>query len=286
MFGVTCNTNRQVAAELIPRTFSATMYQCLIDCPYQFYASHCLELKPPEEIREAMEKADYGNRIHEILQLFHGDSPDAFPQPLTIHSRDAAIKKLYDLSHRRFARDLEDNFIHRGWLKQWLATIPAYIDWQIERAGEWQIAAVETTIINDKFADKLTIKGRLDRIDENAQGKAILDYKTGIPPKSRETESGEAVQLPFYTMLAPAPVIQVEYLKFDTEKVKAESLLEDPLLRDLTEKNSDRLKLLFAEMIGGKSLPAWGDDKTCSYCMAQGVCRKQAWTNQLKEKAT
>lgn len=266
-----------VAVKLIPRTFSATMHQQLIDCPYQFYASFCLGLKPPEVIREAMEKSDYGERVHKILQLFHGDSPEAFTQPITGNTREEAIKKLTALSHKEFARDLEDNVIHRGWLKQWLAAIPAYIDWQIKRENEWHIAAVETTLINDTFADNFAIKGRLDRIDKNDHGVAIIDYKTGTPPSKEETESGEAIQLPFYAMLATSPVQRVEYLKIEKDQVKSPTFLEGTSLHELQTQTENRLKTVFNEISHGKPLPAWGDEIVCSRCAMQGVCRKQSW---------
>jgi len=47
-------------AKLLPQRYSATRYQQLMDCPYQFFAATCLGLKAPERIREALEKSDYG----------------------------------------------------------------------------------------------------------------------------------------------------------------------------------------------------------------------------------
>ncbi|HEY4732640.1 MAG TPA: PD-(D/E)XK nuclease family protein [Gammaproteobacteria bacterium] len=270
-----------VLPELIPGILSASMHQQWIDCPYQFYVAHCLKLRPPEIIREAMEKSDYGERVHKILQVFHGAGksfPGAFTQAITAQTRAMAIDKITEISRTEFAHDLEDNVIHRGWLKRWLAVIPAYIDWQIERGDGWHITAVETTLINDQFADNFSIKGRLDRIDRNNNDElGIIDYKTGKPPSRQETESGEAIQLPFYAMLTSQPVQRVEYLKIDKDQVKTEVFIEGQVLRDLQKKVSSRLKTIFSETLNGKPLPAWGDEKTCSLCTMQGICRKQSW---------
>jgi len=266
-----------VASALIPGKFSPTMYQQLVDCPYQFYASHCLGLKAPEVIREAMEKSDFGKRVHRILQVFHGTSCGAFKRKISINTRDTAINTLTELSNKEFARDLEDNVVHRGWLKQWLITIPSYIDWQIKREAEWHVAAVEKTVVKEINAANLSIKGRLDRIDMSDKEIAIIDYKTGSTPSGEEILRGEAVQLPFYAMLLDTPVQRVEYLKIDKEHVKPEAVMEDQVLDDLQTKSGDRLKDIFIQMTTGKALPAWGDETVCSLCTVQGICRKQSW---------
>ena len=135
-----------VIPALLPDTVSVSAHQRLIDCPYQFFAADCLGLKPKEEIRTALEKSDYGERVHRCLQAFHHDNPGLpgpFGQAITRETRAAAIRCLLDIAAAVFAEDTEDNFMHRGWLKRWQALIPAYIDWQIEREADWRIEAVE-----------------------------------------------------------------------------------------------------------------------------------------------
>jgi len=61
-----------VTAALVPQTVTAGAYQELMDCPYQFFAARCLHLAAPETIREALEKSDYGERVHRCLEAFHG----------------------------------------------------------------------------------------------------------------------------------------------------------------------------------------------------------------------
>ncbi len=277
-----------VNRSLMPKNISASSYQTLINCPYQFYASYCLNLRAADEIREALEKSDYGEHVHRILQLFHDpQGEETFRQPLNDESRHMAIEHLASISQRVFQQDLEDNYLHRGWLQQWLATVPRYIDWQIERAQQWKVTAVELSAKLETFDLLFDIKGRLDRIDSaidsTAKGNTVLDYKTGTPPRLSDIEAGEAVQLPFYALLSDPAPRRVEYLALGKDKVKTDGLLERDELASLAEQNRARLKQLMAEISEGKSLPAWGDEATCGYCDMQGLCRKQAWTGAYEE---
>ncbi len=272
-----------VDRSLMPKSISASSYQTLINCPYQFYASYCLNLRAADEIREALEKSDYGEHVHHILQLFHDpQGQEAFRQALNDESRDAAIEHLESISQRIFKQDLEDNYLHRGWLQQWLTIVPRYIDWQIERAQRWKVTAVEQSAKLETFDPLFDIKGRLDRIDSAidsaSEGETVLDYKTGKPPKIKDIEDGEAVQLPFYALLSDPAPRRVEYLALGKDKVKTDGVLEGDELASLAEQNRLRLKQLMTEISQGKPLPAWGDEATCGYCDMQGLCRKQAWT--------
>ncbi len=274
-----------VPHELIPKSISASSYQKLIDCPYQFYLSYCLNLRAADEIREALQKSDYGEHVHHILQLFHDpQGKETFQLAVNSDNRDAAIEHLNAISQRIFKQDLEDNYLHRGWLQQWLAIVPNYIDWQIERAQTWQVSAVEKQAKLEMLDPLFDIKGRLDRVDSSAEETSVVDYKTGKPARLKEIEAGEAVQLPFYALLSDPAPHRVEYLALAKEKVKTDGLLEGEQLASLAEQNRLRLKQLMTAIHEGKPLPAWGDETTCSYCDMQGLCRKQAWTDDYKSQ--
>ncbi len=278
-----------VHRSLMPKNISASSYQTLINCPYQFYASYCLNLRAADEIREALEKSDYGEHVHRILQLFHDpQGQQTFRQPFNDDSREAAIEQLASISQRIFKQDLEDNYLHRGWLQQWLTIVPQYIDWQIERAHTWKVTAVEQSAKLETFDPLFDIKGRLDRVDSaighSTAGETILDYKTGAPPKLVDIEQGEAVQLPFYALLSEPAPHRVEYLVLGKDKVKIDGLLEGDELASLAEQNRVRLKQLMTEISQGKPLPAWGDEATCGYCDMQGLCRKQAWIGDYESE--
>jgi ATP-dependent helicase/nuclease subunit B len=268
-----------IPAALLPETVSASSHQHLIDCPYRYFAADCLQLSPTEAVRELLQKSDYGERVHRCLEAFHGDVqglPGPFTQRVDGSTRSAGIDLLQRITTAVFARDLEDNFQHRGWLKRWWRLIPGYIDWQIRRAEEWQVAQVEARIEQPLDAGT-RLKGRLDRIDAHGDEQAILDYKTGYIPKQTDIDTGEAVQLPFYALLDPMPVTRVEYLKLDGEGVQTKGALESEQLRELRDAVAVRLTTTQAALAAGARLPAWGDPDSCRHCPMDGVCRRAAW---------
>lgn len=270
-----------VPAGLLPHEFSATRYQRLIDCPYQFFVADCLGLRAPDLVREALEKSDYGERVHRILEYFHGGRRDGGIKPFADlpgpHDRSHAIDYLSAISRQVFADDLEDNIVHRSWLQRWLDLIPAYIDWQLDHARDWSVQAVEVRATREGPLPGFTLRGRLDRVDRGAAGTSVTDYKTGSLPTQDEVAAGEAVQLPFYALLLPDPPQRVQYLSVDGDKVKAESVLEGETLADLTQANARRLALLAEQIQGGAALPAWGDSKVCAHCAVATICRRQSW---------
>ena len=271
---------------LVPQTVTAGAYQELMDCPYQFFAARCLHLAAPETIREALEKSDYGERVHRCLEAFHGHVrglPGPLEEPVSAAGRARATALLTEIAEAVFAADTEDNFLHRGWLQRWLAALPAYLAWQQGRETAWRPDAVEVRAERPDFAPGLNLKGRLDRIDRGEEGYAVLDYKTGALPDRAAVEEGEAVQLPFYALLAEGsghtPVARVEYLALDGDRVGSRSVLEgDETVEPLKSAVGERLKGLMDAVREGAGLPAWGDEATCGRCRMEGVCRRQAWT--------
>lgn len=269
----------RLPGELRPRTLSASAHQRLLDCPYRFFAADGLGLQPSEEIKEALAKSDYGERVHQCLEAFHGGIarlPGPLGAPLTAQNREQAIALLEQITAAVFARDLEDNFQHRAWLERWRRLIPAYVDWQMEREQAWRVTAVEQRGERDLDTD-LRLKGRLDRIDRGASGQAVIDYKTGTAPSQEAVDAGEAVQLPCYALLGEQPVERVEYLLLDRERVRTGARLEGEALHRQTREVAQRLIELVEAMDQGSPLPAWGDPDTCRYCELDGVCRRQAW---------
>jgi ATP-dependent helicase/nuclease subunit B len=263
---------------LLPKIISVSAHGDLIDCPYQFFAARGLGLRPRDAIREALEKADYGELVHFCLELFHAGHegwPGPFTGALNEASRDRATALLQDITRTVFSRKVEDNFEHRAWRNRWQALIPDYIAWQIKRQPDWTFRQAETQQ-RIELGNGREMQGRLDRMDSGARGSAIIDYKTGNPPKQADVDSGEKVQLPSYALLTATPPARVEYLKLD-RKVASGAVLEGEALATLGAAVHQRLVDVLREIDNGTPLPAWGDSKTCEYCRMDGLCRRQSW---------
>ncbi|MGI9301701.1 MAG: PD-(D/E)XK nuclease family protein [Gammaproteobacteria bacterium] len=260
-------------------TLSASAHQRLIDCPYRYFAADCLGLKPPDEIFDALRKSDYGERVHRCLHAFHGDVaglPGPFRGPVTASNQGAAEDLLIDISQRVFAKDTDDNFLHRAWLHRWLALVPAYIDWQRQRNASWQTAGTELKL-ETQLIDGLKITARVDRIDRAHGAAAVVDYKTGAAAHQCAVDTGEDVQLTTYAALLDG-VERAEFVLLGKdERVKTGACLEGGTLTAMVGATTQRLIALAAAIEGGAPLPAWGDTQTCKYCDVDVICRRQAW---------
>jgi len=273
---------------LLPSRYSPSSYQQLLDCPYQYFAARGLGLSASEEIRIALSKADYGERVHLCLQAFHCDVkglPGPFADPLSDNNRTAAIKLLMQIAQQVFAHDLNDNFEHHGWLQQWHKQIPAYLDWQQQHATQWQVVAVEAEK-SIQLQNGVQLNGQLDRIDTQREKQlAVIDYKTGRTAKLEEILNGEAVQLPLYALMVNNSnidnVAQVGYLEFANDgSVSMPLLLTHDQLSELAPAVAQRLADLVTQLQQGKGMPAWGDEKTCNWCDMSLLCRRTAWSNR------
>jgi ATP-dependent helicase/nuclease subunit B len=273
----------QLPATAIPVELSVSAHGTLIDCPYRFFVTSGLRLKAREEVKRALEKAEYGTLVHEVLEVFHAGRegyPAPLPQPLGGEQRAAAIQQLEQVSRQVFARELEDSFEHRAWLRRWLALVEPYVVWLIAHQAEWRFTAGERSR-ERRLAGGQLLVGRIDRIDHGAAGNLVSDYKTGDAPKQADVDSGEAVQLPSYVLLEETAPAAVQYIQIGKTNhrntVRSGSRLDGAELADLSRAVLVRLETVLDEIATGSPLPAWGDEATCRYCEMDGLCRKQAW---------
>ncbi len=275
--------NPVIPQDLIPERISASSYQRIINCPYQYFSADGLHLKALEELTDELRKSDYGERIHLILQTFHnGDKTygKKFGNTITNNNRKEAENFLSQLSEKIFLTDLKNNVLHKSWLYRWKKHIPAYINWQIQHQADWNIylseERLEAVIDND-----LKIYGRLDRIDRRADNKthAIIDYKTGRTARQEDVDIGENVQLSTYALL-DEEAAEVSYLSVDSsnQKVESKASLSDEDLIENREQNKQRIIEIFKQIRNKEALPAWGDTSVCHFCNFSGLCRKAEWS--------
>lgn len=262
------------APELLPASVSVSAWGSLIACPYQFFARHLLRLNELDEVREDVDKRDYGEILHGVLKRFH----DAHPV-FSGADPEALAAGLSAESERGFAPTIEVNYLTHAWLTRWKKLIPAYVAWQRAREAEgWRYAEGEAGRTAD--LGPVTLRGRLDRVDrrETAAGAefAVLDYKTQSERALRDRIEvpGEDVQLPSYALLQGA-VSETAFLSLDQEKPAPVAPKIEPA--DLAAQERERLIAVFGGVRAGSKLPAQGDDRTCAWCEMQGLCRKAYW---------
>lgn len=261
------------APALLPSSLSASGYNSLVACPYQFFASRMLGLRAPDELSELPEKRDYGDWLHQILRLYHETLAKA---PLPRAERGVLMARLTD---EVFGPALARNPAALGFLSRWTANRDAYIAWanDLEDQG-WSFAFGEERITRalDWGGGSLRLVGKLDRVDRHADGGTmVLDYKTSkrAALKGRLKER-EDHQLPFYALLLePAPV-RAAYVAIDEDTPAA---VEAEQLDRWREALHGQLGANMAAISAGTVLPASGSAGSCAWCEVRGLCRKGAW---------
>jgi len=262
------------APTLRPVRLSASGYNQLVACPYQFFAARMLGLSGIEELSELPEKRDYGQWLHTILLRFHQTLHDRAVPP---QERPALLMAI---SREVFAQSLDHSGAALGYFARWEKAMPAYLDWVAEREAQgWQFAFGEVHLERTLRWDggEVVLHGYADRIDQSSDGaRAVLDYKSaGQKVLADRLKRGEDQQLPFYGLLSEelATALYVP-LEPDKERIRA---VEAPDFDTWRQMLAMRIAGSMQAIDRGAPLPATGPESVCRYCEARGLCRKGAW---------
>jgi ATP-dependent helicase/nuclease subunit B len=264
--GVTVRPAPTVSAAQLPRRYSPTAYQTLLDCPYRFFARSVLGIRELDEADEALDKSDYGNALHRILKAFHDSNP---PPEL-----NAALAQLNAISAAEFAA--LPTWTAAAWRSKWEKIQPAYIDaWLVHTSAGWRYESGESDFAVPYTVGglgEITLHGRVDRVDAKGDARYVIDYKTSAAQGLRKKLKvpGEAVQLPFYAWLCAAAAAYLPINETPVAPLELDGETDvDVICRRLPE--------LLEAIAAGAALPAAGIDAVCQFCEARGLCRKGMW---------
>jgi ATP-dependent helicase/nuclease subunit B len=263
------------AAHLFPQKISASAYNKLVACPYQFFAGKMLSLSALEDLSEMPEKRDYGDWLHRILNRFHERVRDEQVAP---GERPALLAQV---SEDFFNKILAASPAALGYYARWRKAIPAYLEWAAAReASGWRFEAGEREFshILQTEAGEVVLHGRIDRIDRNDDGEyAVLDYKTSnAADLKKRLKEGEDQQLAFYGLIAEMPVAGAHLVALDPTKGKIVDVAPESYA-DWMAALEKHLKVSVVSIKQGAGLPAHGIESVCQYCDVRGLCRKGNW---------
>jgi len=270
-------------------------------CPFRAFAHHRLRAEGLDVPEIGIDNLSRGTLAHTVLELFWNDVGDqAALHALGEAALDAKIRVAVDAALKRLEKERRHDLPARQRqieadrlsmiARQWLG-IEA-------RRGAFQVTVAEKN--HRVKVGNLTIRTRIDRIDELADGTmAVIDYKTGRPdPTQWLDERVTEPQLPLYCLGLERSSIGA--VMFAQVRSKALECCFRGLARE-TEAwpgaKSRKLAALFNEKgweslddvlsHWDKVLPALGDDFSrgvaavdpvgfelaCKYCDLTGLCR-------------
>ncbi|CAN5237816.1 double-strand break repair protein AddB [soil metagenome] len=174
-----------------PDRISVTAVDRLKADPFAFYAQAILKLRELDAVDADHTARWKGSAVHDVFeQWLRQDNCDP------------------DLLRPRAEALLAEETIHPMLRALWAPRLLEAIDWMagLERdnqaAGRLPLAAEAT---GEAVIAGVTGQGRADRIDRMPDGGlAIVDYKTGAPPKQKSVDAGFALQLGLLGLIARA----------------------------------------------------------------------------------
>jgi ATP-dependent helicase/nuclease subunit B len=178
-------------AEQRPKRISVTSVDRLKADPFAFYAQAMLKLRRIDPVDADHSAAWKGTVVHKVLQQWL-EEDDCTPRKL--EARAQAL--------------LRDESIHPMLRALWQPRLMEAIRWigelEIENRDKGR-RPLKAEIKGETVIDGVIVQGTADRIDKLADGSlAIVDYKTGQPPKQAAVDAGFALQLGLLGLIAQA----------------------------------------------------------------------------------
>ena len=187
--------------------FSPSDLEDYLLCPFRFYASACLKVKPETEWEVELTPPEIGRLLHKILEKFlrqkknQGekerilslmDSEIALLQKNRPHLSQALLKNQKKRITRALLSFLEQEESDTAPRK---TLIPKYF--------EWSFGKDSPPLLLTTPGGPIKIRGRVDRIDVDPIQKRFLvvDYKTGSTKiTGNQIRAGKSLQLPLYIL--------------------------------------------------------------------------------------
>lgn len=276
-------------------TFSPSQLETYIDCPFKFFSRHVLHLKPVEERDElAEDPTERGSRLHDILEEFEKRRAeaveDASDDLLLVAAIDKVLsRELVELSELDLGlRELEYGQIQRI-ITQYARQRSAYeSESPSSPVPQWfEYGFGEPDDEHPDFqlslgAEIVKLRGRIDRIDriETEAGPKfrVIDYKSGLPPSSKDVIGGRMLQLPLYAMAVEkllfergeVGLLDVGYWSLKNKGYKPIVLQEwEEFRRTLVERVFD----VIGRLRTGDFVVSPRKEGCEAYCEYRGVCR-------------
>ncbi len=215
----------EIKAHFSERPYSITRLESFAFCPIQFYMRYLIGLRPDEEMETGLTALERGQLVHSTLFRFYSQLQQEKRLDRPWEARDVLMAiageeferlpfrgLLFDLEKERYLGHAGFSGIWDAFLKAEEAGIeesgftPAYFEMAFGKAGganEQDAASIEEPITLERDGKHVQIVGKIDRIDTNAAGQAmLLDYKTGSKGwRAAEVLAGLTLQLPLYARI-------------------------------------------------------------------------------------
>jgi ATP-dependent helicase/DNAse subunit B len=244
---------------------SPTGLESYLQCPFQYFGSRLLRLKPaPPRPEDRLDFLSQGNIVHETLARWYAQPRDMAALFEEVFARVVDEKQIPPAYHtERLRNAMLDDLLAFAALEPW-------------PPGEYQRRMEEKFEL--AFDDSLTVVGKIDRLDVAADGAAyVVDYKYSNAQNTRERrDNPNLLQAPLYLLAArqafglrPVGMYYIG-LKGGVEYAGWEAA---DLSEDWLERSRQRTLRIVEEIRAGRVEVAPSDRDKCRFCDCADVCR-------------
>ncbi|HUU06036.1 MAG TPA: PD-(D/E)XK nuclease family protein [Patescibacteria group bacterium] len=193
----TVEKNKTVRERLGAITLSPSSIETYVKCPLQFYFSKVLGLREREEVAAETEGSLIGTIAHTALEVLYDKYPEA--RAMTgagEKALEADLEKFLYNAFRKLNFNPERGLEHiRSWTLLEQLRLFTREDGKRIKQNVIQVEKREKTLSMDLkvpgLGHRVSIRGRLDRLEREGNLLRVVDYKTGspFPPKVRVNEA-------------------------------------------------------------------------------------------------
>ncbi len=287
--------NPGILRELQEREFSPSSIDAYMECPMKFYLLKVLGLEEREEIEEEPEMRKVGTLLHEVLEEFY--------RPLIgrqVKEEDLDTGRLKGIIQRKFAEFFPWDMGEVALLKVAMEErLGKFLEWE-KRQLPFEVLYLEAEFAGkiDLDGRKISVKGKLDRVQRRGGKIEVIDYKLSsgkTPKKNLEGAMEErkemaknikSFQLPIYLYLLKQKGLIEDYsqsqayfypMGFKTGgEFKPKTLGVEELPALMQEVFLPSLKNLISEILN-PDIPftaSPSNPDVCDYCPFRPLCGK------------
>jgi probable DNA repair protein len=260
-------------------------------CPFRAFALHRLEAKSPEAPHAGLDAMERGILVHRVLagawdRLKTKTNLDVIGEG----ELEALLARSAEEAVTRVKRDRPATLAGRfaEVEKARLARLArAWLEMEREARGDdFTVAAVEDK--RSLVIGPLTLRGKLDRVDELEDGRRIvIDYKsTGKPSSAWLGERPDEPQLPLYLIASEPAAVAIAFAQVKAGDMKFTALAADetllPVWKSLPDIGWDAQVAAWREVLtrlaaqfaaGEAAVQPKNPRMTCRNCDLQPLCR-------------
>ncbi len=208
-----------------PREMPVTGVERWVRDPYAVYAQRILGLRKLDRPGTSAEAMARGDAVHKAIERVVLTWPDALPEDCAGQIETFLLEALDAAGFEDHAMARETPLARN--CARWLA------DWEGERRARGATLLIEQSgrmTFAAPFAS-FTVTVRADRIELDAQGAAVIDFKTGSTPSAKQVAQGFAPQLTLTAAILadggfagapPTPASELLYVKVTGRKTAGE----------------------------------------------------------------